>query len=244
MNKTSMLYWYPKIRGLKIPQPRTEIIKCKCDLTELVGDADGLSPQGIRSNIDISAIEKACNRMSYPVFMRSDMTSHKHNWEKSCFVKEEADIMSHLDNIIEFSVTADIFGGIPFTAVVIRKYIPMATLFTAFRGNTPVNPEFRFFIENGKIICHHWYWVEDAIQNPSVRNWKSRILRCWKKIDRDDALSTLERYAKMVAKALKGSWSVDFCLGADGTWYLIDMAESHKSWHPKECTNHERIRKA
>jgi hypothetical protein len=241
-DKTSMLYWYPKIKLLRIPQPRTEMIKTKLDITSLLGDCDGLTEEGVRKHIYIPAIERICECIGYPVFMRSDFTSHKHNWEKSCYVARKEDIIPHLQDIIEFSGSADIFGGISFTAVVIRRYIEMATLFTAFYGNMPVNPEFRFFIHEGKVICHHWYWVEDAIQNPSVKNWKGRIHKCWKKIDRDDDLSRLDGYARMVAEVLHGSWSIDFCLGADGIWYLIDMAESHKSWHPEECPNHKKIR--
>jgi hypothetical protein len=242
MDKTSMLYWYPKIKLLRIPQPRTEMITTKLNITELLGDCDGLSEQGVRKHIDIPSVEELCERIGYPVFMRSDFTSHKHNWKNSCFVTGKEKIIPHLQDLIEFSGSADIFGGIPFTAVVIREYIPMATLFTAFYGEMPVNPEYRFFIKDGKVLCHHWYWVTDAMQNPAMKDWKGRISKCMKKIDKDGDIARLDGYAKMVAEVLKGSWSIDFCLGADGTWYLIDAAESFKSWHPAECKNHMTIK--
>ncbi len=240
-DKTSMLYWYPKIRSLRIPQPRTTMVMTKRNITELLGDCDGLSPQGVRKYIDIPTVEMTCENIGYPVFMRSDFTSHKHNWKNSCFVTGKEKIIPHLQDIIEFSGCADIFGGIPFTAVVIREYIPMATLFFAFR-EMPVNPEYRFFIQDGKVLCYHWYWVVDAIQNPSIRNWRNAILKSVKTIDKDRDIAKLDGYAKMVAEVLKGSWSIDFCLGADGIWYLIDMAESFKSWHPEACENHRIIR--
>lgn len=241
MDRTSMLYWYPRIKLLRIPQPRTEMIKTRGNIVELLGDCDSLSELGVRKNIDIPAVEKACEKFGYPVFMRSDFTSYKHNWKNSCFVTKKEDIIPHLQDIIEFTGMADLFG-IPFTAVVIREYIQMATLFTAFHGEMPVNPEYRFFIHDGKVLCHHWYWVADAIQNPSVKDWKSRMLKSVKKIDKSGDIARLYGYAKMVAEVLKGSWSIDFCLGADGTWYLIDMAKAFKSWHPAECKNHEIIR--
>ena len=59
----------------------------------------------------------------------------------------------------------------------------------------------------------------------------------------DGGFTTLTGYAKMVAKVLKGSWSIDFCLGANDVWYLIDMAESFKSWHPEDCPNHKIIKR-
>jgi len=242
MDKTSMLYWYPKIKLLRIPQPMTMMVMTKCDITELLGDCDGLSEQGVRKHIDIPAVEMTCENIGYPVFMRSDFTSHKHNWEKSCFVTKKEDLVMHLQDIISFSASADIFGGIPFTAVVIRKYIKMATLFTAFQGKMPVNPEYRLFIRDGKVLCHHWYWVPDAIQDASVKGWRHKLLNSVKKIDKDGDIARLYRYAKMVAEVLKGSWSIDFCLGADGVWYLIDAAESLRSWHPAECPNHGILR--
>ncbi|OGC89269.1 MAG: hypothetical protein A2W25_04375 [candidate division Zixibacteria bacterium RBG_16_53_22] len=245
MDNTSMLYWYPKIKKLTIPQPWTGVVKCKTNITETLSNtnADFLSEKAIGENIDIAAVEKLCERLGYPVFMRSDYTSHKHNWKKSCFVTKKKDIIPHLQDIAHFSVCADIFTGIPFTAVMIRQYIKMASLFTAFHGAMPVNPEWRFFIHDGKIVCSHWYWIEDAIRNPSKENWKALMNTARSLTMVDGGFTTLTGYAKMVAKVLKGSWSIDFCLGANDVWYLIDMAESFKSWHPEDCPNHKIIKR-
>lgn len=240
-----MRYWYPNIKDMNIPQPKTVIIPLKkeIDLTEILleHEADFLTAKGVKNHIDIPAVEGACEKMGYPVFMRSDYTSHKHDWEGSCFVQKKEEIIPHIQNIIEFSLLADIFGGIPFTAVVIREYIKMAQLFTAF-NKMPVNPEWRFFVDKGQILCSHWYWTEAAIKNPSVKNWKA-LMSVSRKMSIDGgSLKKLESYAYFIAGYIGGSWSIDFCLGANGTWYLIDMAESVKSWHPGDCPNHERIR--
>ena len=49
----------------------------------------------------------------------------------------------------------------------------------------------------------------------------------------------LTGYASMVARAIEGFWSVDFCKGADGQWYLIDMATGANSWHPEHSGKEE-----
>jgi hypothetical protein len=41
-----------------------------------------------------------------------------------------------------------------------------------------------------------------------------------------------EEIATKIGSVLDGSWSVDLCRGADGVWYLIDMAAAELSWHP------------
>lgn len=242
MDKTSMLYWWPKIKGLKIPMPETEIILCKENLSDILNEteADLFTEQGLRAHIDIPAVEKACEKLGYPVFIRSDATSHKHNWEKSCYLTKKEDIVPHLIDISSFSASCDIFGGIPFNAVIVRKYIPMDNLFTAFSGRMPVNPEWRIFIKDHKLLCAHWYWVEDAIQTPSIMNWKAKMQKA--KEAKDNATSGIDGYASMVATVFDGCWSVDFCKAADGEWQLIDMAEGFKSWHPEECHNHKAVK--
>ena len=47
-------------------------------------------------------------------------------------------------------------------------------------------------------------------------------------------MKLLTAYAELVGSLMEGYWSVDFAQGADGQWYLIDMAEGDLSWQPKE----------
>jgi len=246
MDKTSMRYWYPRIKDMSIPQPRTELIPNTDDddITALLSDteADTMSEMELRSHINIPLVERTCENLGYPVFLRSDYTSHKHDWKRSCFVTCKEDIIPHIQNILEFSVLANIFGGIPFTAIAVREYIPMAQIFTAFGRGMPVNPEWRFFIDNGQILCSHWYWTEPAIQFPSIRTWKSLMFKARNKSIEDGGNRKCETHAWAISNILPGKWSVDFCLGANGIWYLIDMAESFKSWHPEDCHNHKLIR--
>ena len=224
----SMLVWYPKIKDLPIPQPKTEIIilteeKLKALINENV-------PRSI-----VDKVKPSCDKMGYPCFLRTDLASGKHSWKDSCFVDYPKDLRKHIFEVVSFNLMADIMG-LDFKALAIREFIPMATGFTAFDGDMPVNPERRYFIRDGVVLCHHPYWIEEAIaesKEPSLSNWRE-IAKELNQETREE-INLLTQYAKMVSQQIEGFWSVDFCKAKDGRWILIDMATGEKSWHPKDC---------
>lgn len=228
INRNSMLYWYPKIKNLKIPQPET----VSYDLT--VEEMRDLVPSNCE-NLNYIQMEKLIERLGgYPVFLRTDLASNKHNWENAAFVKNKESLKKCVLNTIEFNLMA--IWDAPVLQLVFRKYIPMKNLFTAFHGDMPVNPEIRFFIRDGKILCYHWYWIEDAMIRPSDPNYKQIIAQ-----EKEKTLSNISQIASQASQVAEvfrndGYWSVDFCLSAEGTWYLIDMATGEKSWHQEGCT--------
>lgn len=230
MKENSLLYWYPRIKNLSIRTPKTEIIELKIPHLELIKVVDGKSDL---LNQYMNEIKIKAKIIGYPLFMRTDELSNKHDWKNSCYVEKEEDLISHIYNLIECSFIVDIMG-IPIRAIILREYIPMKNLFKAFRGEMPVNPEIRFFIKDGKVLCWHWYWIEDAIIFPSDEFWKEKLNR-EKKLTEVSELEELNKYTKIIAKRFKGYWSVDFCKSKENQWILIDMALGHKSWHPDDC---------
>lgn len=233
MDKTSMLYWWPKVEDLGIPVPKTEIVEIPfevfCDYMDF--------PETKKEPKIVDYMEEVFTKareVGYPLFLRTDLSSKKHSWEKSCYVEEEKDLTRHIWQVVEGNFTADIFG-LQCEALVLREYIPMASQFTAFWGNLPINPERRYFVRDGKVECHHPYWTADSIlksgATPSKPNWEELLL----KIDEEppNEVELLTKYSIMVAKLLPGFWSVDFCKAKDGRWILIDLAEGEKSWHPE-----------
>ncbi len=237
--KSSLLYWYPKIKDLDIPTPKTEITVLRNQHDNLISICDGdfkvLEPQWNE------ILEKA-RKIGFPLFMRTDEFSAKHNWKNTCYVEKEEDLREHIHNLFEDSFCVDILG-LPLRAIVFREFIPMKNLFTAFRGEMPVNPEIRFFIKDGETMCWHWYWVEEAIENGTLKDklpfdWKHRIENAKNDYLSGNDIMWLTHDASKIAKQFKGYWSVDFCLSKQGKWILIDMAEGNKSWHP-ECKQKE-----
>lgn len=223
-----LLYW-SKIRELPIPQPSTDIVY----LTEKDFE---MSFEGVPKKLEQYIADHIKGHFNLPVFLRTDLSSAKHDWKNTCYYDGSQPLYQHLFEIFQFNHCADVMG-LPFRAIIIREYIPMASEFTAFYGQMPVNPERRYFIKDAKILCHHPYWIEEAIESchvkPSVENWKEIAKRL--NTETDDEVTLLSNYATRVARVVDGFWSVDFCKAQDGRWILIDMATGERSWHPKEC---------
>lgn len=220
----SMLYWWPRVETIsEVPMPKTVFVYSDIRHWYDVMDGKGL-PDGVSD-----ALKAVAKQIGYPLFVRGDQTSAKHDWERSCYVEKEKDLMNHLFAIIEFV-------GCAFTltndAFFFREYIEMASKYKAFRG-MPVSPERRYFCENGKVLCHHHYWIKEAIHMPSVENWEELS----DKMNHEGGLEIelLTSYAKKISKRLPGIWSIDFCLARDGTWYFIDCALAQDSWHTEGC---------
>lgn len=221
-DKNSMLYWFPLIKDLKVNIPETIIIEVKTFL--------GDEPLSNLKNYLPKIYEKA-KILGFPLFIRSDYYSGKHSWKNTCFVENEKSLERQIRNIYIDGLCVDIIG-LPFDAVILRKYIEMDSKFTAFYEGMPVSSERRYFINNGKIICHHPYWVEDCIKKPSIKNWK-KILKELNK-ETDEEIKLLSSYTKLIANKLNGYWSVDFCRDKTGKWWFIDCATGERSYHP-EC---------
>ena len=228
MDKNSLLIWYPKIKDLDIPQPRTEVVTLTKE--ELKVMCNEQLPMTVAERVE--AVIKA--KFKLPVFLRTDLISGKHGWDKTCYYDGTGKLWKQLLNILVDNLLADKFT---FTCFVIREYIPMASAFTAFYGNMPVNPERRYFIKGGAIKCHHPYWIKDSI----LPNFKKALPDDWPELleqmnnDTPRDVSVLTWDALKVADKFKGHWSVDFCKAANGRWILIDMATAKDSWHPEEC---------
>ena len=225
----SFLFWYPKIRNLDIPQPKTETILLRKKQLNLLYEG---VPKALTRKVEKIITQK----FKLPVFIRTDLASAKHSWEKSCFYDGTNPLWKHISEIVTFNLCADVMG-LPFRALVVREFIPMDSRFTAFRGNMPVNPERRYFINKGKVLCHHPYWIEDAIRlgaEPGlVETWRIRGLLQEVNRETTEEIRLLTGYAEELAEIFSGYWSVDFCKAKDRRWILIDMATGEKSWHPK-----------
>lgn len=232
MNLNSMLFWYPKIKDLDIPIPKTEIVEIPIQ--------DFMNFMDCKLSLCLKyakEIKIASEKIGFPLFMRTDLCSGKHDWDKSCYVIIKEEIPQNLYTMVESSFMADLDPS----ALVFREYIPMASKFTAFWGHLPISPERRYFVRNGLVEEHFPYWVEDAIKNPSVYQWigETAPTRKWKNLlaemnfEGTEEIVLLTKQAEKVAKIVDGYWSVDFCKGKDGIWYLIDMGLGEESWHPK-----------
>lgn len=222
-----MLYWYPKIKALAIPQPKTIIVKVDPETACKVIDGEGFYAEA-------GKFMAAVKELGIPVFIRTDHLSGKHSWKRTCFLNSRhyLDLIRHIYRLTDETLGCDVIGK-PVNAFIFREYIPMDSKYTAFWGEMPVSPERRYFVEDGQVLCHHAYWIEEVIARPSVENWRE-LSREMNEQTRYE-IELLKGYAAQVSAAVQGFWSVDFCRARDGRWILIDMAMGEPSWHPEDC---------
>jgi hypothetical protein len=228
MNPNSLLYWYPKIAELPINTPKTKWV----EVPNLYSILDG---KRLSASLVHQIVETA-QSIRYPLFLRTDLVSNKHDWLETCYVEKLEDLFQHIFNIVEFNAMISMCDADP-VALVFREYIPLEATFTAFNG-MPVAKERRYFISEGQTLCHHPYWIEGAIaehfRQPSVPDWREKLAKLnHESLAEKKLLTTL---ADEVGSVMPGYWSVDFALAQDGRWLLIDMAEGERSWHP-DCPN-------
>ena len=219
-NLSSMEYWYPLIKDLPIPQPKTEIV-----LHKNYSDWWSLLDGAPLEKEDKTIIEEAGDRMGYPLFLRTDLCSGKHDYLKTCYVRKKEELASHVFRLVDDNCSKDL----DFTSFALREFIELDWQFKAFNG-LPIAPERRYFIEHGQVLEHYPYWPLDAIHSPDRTTWPG-LLRDMS-YESAEEMDCLIQYSLKVCDVVPGYWSVDFAKGRDGTWYLLDMAEGDKSWHP------------
>lgn len=229
MIKTSLLYWWPKVKDLGIPVPRTEI--WEADLKSWFDAMEGgrFSPDLVGF---LEEAQSVARLIGYPLFLRTDLASGKHGWKRTCFVQEESALGEHIYRVLEENEIAGIVG-LDYRALAFREMLDLKSHFVAFRGDLPIAKERRYFVRDGEVVCHHPYWAEDAIRSPSRGDW--RILLANLNHELPSEVELLTSYSKKIGSVLAGHWSVDYAKTVDGTWYLIDMAEGSKSWHDQSC---------
>lgn len=233
MKESSMLVWYPKIKDLQIPQPRTEIVEIPYrELSKLLDGQDFDKKY-------LDRIKKAAKKIGYPLFLRTDNSSQKHDWKNSCYVENRDQLFPHISGLIDSNGGCDLIDN----AIILREFIPMYSKFTAFWGDFPVSKEMRFFIKDGEVQCRHWYWFDEVIRKqgrPKDKEWESKLRMLNKLTDNDELM--LNSFLKKVCEAFpEGYWSVDFCLSKHGIWHLIDMARGEVSFHYPTCEHSEDV---
>jgi len=222
-----MLNWWPLTSGLHIPQPKTLILPFEPE------DEEALNYEGTTHSMVNRVSETMREVGGPPIFLRTDQASGKHRYRKGCFIeKDDPDLVSHLVEVIISNLLCDLWPQ----AFIVRQFVPLAAKFTAFQG-LPIAPERRYMVRDNAVVRHFAYWPEKAIEQsmdtwpPSDSNWRN-LLRQMNE-EQPGEVKTLTAYAELVGAQLEGYWSVDFALGQNGTWYLIDLADGDLSWQPE-----------
>ena len=236
LDKTSMSYWFPLIEAAGLPVPKTKFVEMTDTCRRMIWDLfDGKSSGNPEPEPFFAKIAEAANEIGYPCFLRTDHTSNKHSWKRSCYLTAEQDIPPHVCEIAEFSECCDMMG-IPWDTWAVRELLPTIPYGYCSRyGDFPVCKEFRFFVNEGDVQCWHPYWPISALQDGKweVDADESTAYADLCSVDYDTLLH-LKNLASRAGVACGGSWSVDL-LETERGWFLTDMAEAHKSYHWEGC---------
>lgn len=232
-DKNCLSYWYPKLEEACVPTPKTLWLRTDCELTHLL---DGIEPPGLDEFLN--NLKLLCRQIGYPVFMRTGLTSGKHNWENTCYLADEERIKFQVGAIVDFSAMADFFG-LSTSVWVLREFLQLKT-FGVIPGfsNMPMAREFRGFINDHQIQCIHPYWPEKAVEQGrptgDPEQWKSALQLM---SDPYPDSAEIQRLIQQVAYVFEDNWSVDVCQTQFGEWYVTDMAIAEESFHWDGCVN-------
>lgn len=221
-NKNCLSYWFPIVAAIpEIKVPDTKIFKV--DYVDQLNALDkGVSEEIKKVVEEIKAVGK---EWGYPLFIKNSLFSGKHSWKHTCFVEKEEDILNHFLALTDMGYA---FGVDECLYWVVRKYLkPEALIYTDM--DMPVTFERRYFVEDGKVTFHHPYWPPHALENqgPTPENWRELLVVT--NHESDEEIKLLKHLTELVGEKFKGSWSVDWLKVGD-EWYLIDMAEKHRSY--------------
>lgn len=224
IDRTSARYWLAPLQDAGLPIPATALVDF--DHYSLLGC---LEPGGDEAYLAAVAerIRVACETIGYPVFLRNDLTSAKHDGPGSYRIGDAGDITSVLlANVEDAELKLFPYGPAP-SMFLVRAWIDVLAGFTAF-GGLPIGCEWRLFANPEGVSCVHAYWPEDAIVAPDHSDYRSLLHKM-------QAITPVERVYVDTAKAaviLDGDFSVDWALDVSGNWWLIDVAVASESWHP------------
>jgi hypothetical protein len=242
-NLTSMCYWWPLVQGLDVPLPRTEIIEVGDgtlqDWMYACMDGPEHDPEHkATGGTWLPDVKHRAEAFGFPLFLRNDMCSGKHGYQRTCCVPNAESFKQHLFSLME-EIELQSVWGLPNRAVVLRELLTPCPGFVAFEG-LPIGRERRYFIRDGAVECHHPYWPEEAFEGFAGEQdgWQTTLVAL---SDEAGDIDLLTGYAEQLASRLAGYWSVDFFCDANGKWWFIDAAVGEVSWHPDCSHNPERV---
>jgi len=236
--KTCITYWYPVLKMLEIPTPKTIIVHCDAPMVYLAY-GEKFPDQKVYFEF-IDRLKSACKQIGYPVFLRTGHLSHKHAWIDTCYLEKEKDLHQHVFSLAESSAMANIAGAPwPMDFWVVREMLKTKPYFYCF-NKMPITRERRYFINDGKVICKHNYWPKLAfVDHSPTKGWEKKLeeLNTWD----DKEEQHLTKMSEKVGSMLSGFWSIDWLQDIRGNWYCIDMAEGKNSWHEPECKTMKKL---
>lgn len=240
-NPNNLSIWFPAVRDCGIRVPGTTVVPIP---EELLG-AFFMEEEGDRERIAVFVREHimpVIERMPGLPFIKNGCSSEKFDFSLCCPPdKDEKTILRSIIEIQYGSLCLDKGGNLE---IVIRDRIPSPERIPTIYNGMPLNTEFRVFYDFDRktpLYCaNYWDWdyCHDAICSRNDHDREAYEAR-YPALE-EEYLRNRERVLSVTGaalsgtKSLRGVWSVDLLLDADGTLWLIDMAVGPLSvyWDP------------
>jgi hypothetical protein len=149
IDPNSALVWLPAIVDAGLPVPRTEVIRFSPPA--LYPILDGEKPE---DDFSIKELQDACQRIGYPAFLRTDLSSAKHDGPRAYRVNSVEDLWRCVYLTFESNALKDLSDICQ--AFLVREFITIPPTFTAFAG-LPIGREWRIFADQNAVLCEHFY---------------------------------------------------------------------------------------
>src|SRR4030042_84084 len=97
MERNSLLYWFPFVPRSGVPHPPTLIVPVDPSaLWAMLDGRDGFSEASKK------ALVEAGRKIGYPLFLRTDQLSGKHERRETCYVPSEDILFQHIYGLVEW----------------------------------------------------------------------------------------------------------------------------------------------
>lgn len=225
--RTELADWFPLVEATGAPVPRTTLIKV--DGRELFAMFDQESNAAITTAQ--AAVLAAATEIGFPAFLRTGLTSAKHEWKHTCRLSDPEAVPSALYSLVE---AQEMYWLPPVETLVVREMLAVEPLFHAFQ-DMPIVNERRYFVADGKVVDRQNYWPVSAIEghvdgvteHEVVGDWRERLITAAQ--ETPEEVAELTALTEQVAAVLPGSWSVDWLQTTAG-WVFIDAAWAETSY--------------
>lgn len=236
----SALVWIPAMERAAdhhedVHVPETVFVDIESEAAANWIDGDG-------DRFNFADVADAAESLRYPVFVRTDITSAKHQGMAGIRARDEDELRTAVRWALESNFMS--MGTPQPKAIVVRDWIELSLGFYDDSRMTDskrqIAREFRAFATPDEHLCTHFYWPEDSIHSTECEDWRDR-LESMAELDESQEMAMVN-YATTVAEIVpkRAPWSVDFAIGSHGSVYAIDMALGDLSWHP-DCPQKDRI---
>lgn len=239
LSPNSAVYWLNRIQSaLSTWVPKSIIVPYDHQRVVDVMEGAGKYPEW-PSVID--AVHNAAAEIGYPVFIRTDLASAKHDGPRAYKANNASEINKILCRTVEDNELKLWMNPEQPQAFVVRQFLELDSLFNAF-GGLPIAREWRLFVST-ELLCAHPYWPEDAIDFyvDEPIEWRQGLAELHEPPPEREWLELVRQALTAVSLCDKAeAWSVDFARDKSGKWWLIDMAVAEQSWHWPDCVNAKR----